>query len=415
MTDSRSSASVVAVDAEKAARERDAAARALLQDGPLQSRMQYMSSGLELTVPYTLKVVTDAESFDRAKALADEVLRSAWQLADTLLNNFNPKSEVSLIGRLPVGQKHVMSGPLKRVMGCCLRVYHSSGGSFDPAIGPLLDVLRSAVAERDSTVPEQLDGLKRACTLPNSFHIDLETGTIARKHEHARLDLGGVSKGYIVDYVVEKLNAAGFENVFFDWGGDCRGSGTNARQSPWVVGIIRPPSLEQLLDPPRDPPFIRVISLDNEALATSGDYENLTEGANKKLYASIYDWKTKSLLTPSQNELAQVSVKCYSAMYADALATASLVKRDTVKVRYMLDGWRYVRDTVIDYTAYTREDERVARMFEIATENCEMRKKRIAGCLPARVIVVGGGLAGQSAAIEAANCGAQVILLEKEA
>ncbi|KEG05896.1 hypothetical protein DQ04_17491010, partial [Trypanosoma grayi] len=30
------------------------------------------------------------------------------------------------------------------------------------------------------------------------------------------------------------------------------------------------------------------------------------------------------------------------------------------------------------------------------------------------VVVVGGGLAGQSAAIEAANCGAQVILLEKE-
>uniref|UniRef100_A0A0A9WFD1 Fumarate reductase n=1 Tax=Lygus hesperus TaxID=30085 RepID=A0A0A9WFD1_LYGHE len=43
-----------------------------------------------------------------------------------------------------------------------------------------------------------------------------------------------------------------------------------------------------------------------------------------------------------------------------------------------------------------------------------MRRRRIAGSLPARVIVVGGGLAGCCAAIEAANAGAQVILLEKE-
>lgn len=43
-----------------------------------------------------------------------------------------------------------------------------------------------------------------------------------------------------------------------------------------------------------------------------------------------------------------------------------------------------------------------------------MRKKRIGNSLPARVIVVGGGLAGCSAAIEAANAGSQVILLEKE-
>ncbi|EPY23732.1 NADH-dependent fumarate reductase [Strigomonas culicis] len=101
-------------------------------------------------------------------------------------------------------------------------------------------------------------------------------------------------------------------------------------------------------------------------------------------------------------------------MYADALATAALLKGNPVNVRRMLDGWRHVRDAVTDFTVYSRDEERVARMFEIATESTEMRAKRIAGSLPARVIVIGGGLAGCAAAIEAANCGAQVILLEKE-
>ncbi|AAZ11208.1 NADH-dependent fumarate reductase [Trypanosoma brucei brucei TREU927] len=414
MVDGRSSASIVAVDPERAARERDAAARALLQDSPLHTTMQYATSGLELTVPYALKVVASADTFDRAKEVADEVLRCAWQLADTVLNSFNPNSEVSLVGRLPVGQKHQMSAPLKRVMACCQRVYNSSAGCFDPSTAPVAKALREIALgkERNNAC---LEALTQACTLPNSFVIDFEAGTISRKHEHASLDLGGVSKGYIVDYVIDNINAAGFQNVFFDWGGDCRASGMNARNTPWVVGITRPPSLDMLRNPPKEASYISVISLDNEALATSGDYENLIYTADDKPLTCTYDWKAKELMKPSQSNIAQVSVKCYSAMYADALATACFIKRDPAKVRQLLDGWRYVRDTVRDYRVYVRENERVAKMFEIATEDAEMRKRRISNTLPARVIVVGGGLAGLSAAIEAAGCGAQVVLMEKEA
>uniref|UniRef100_A0A146LPG1 Putative fumarate reductase n=2 Tax=Lygus hesperus TaxID=30085 RepID=A0A146LPG1_LYGHE len=101
-------------------------------------------------------------------------------------------------------------------------------------------------------------------------------------------------------------------------------------------------------------------------------------------------------------------------MYADALATASLVKRDPIRVRYLIENYRYNLNTVTDYAAYTRNGELLAHMYEISRESPERRSERIAGSLPARVIVIGGGLAGCAAAIEAANCGAQVIMLEKE-
>ena len=421
MVDGMTSASVVAVDAERAAKERDAAARAMLMgagDSSARGKTQHLKKGLAYTVPYTLKVVVaNGSALEKAEADSEEVLQATFQMIDTLLNIFNPNSEVSRINSMPVGEVHQMSAALKRVMGCCQRVYNSSRGSFDPAAGRIVRELREA-ARAGKTVPqEHIDALVKKCTLNNSFAIDLKQGNISRKHPDAMLDLGAVNKGYAVDFVVERLNAIGYEDVFFEWGGDVRASGKNPAGENWAVGIVRPPPLADIRKfvPEEKKTFIRVVRLNNEALASSGDYENLIEGPGSRLYTSSFSWQTKNLLEPSEKNMAQVSIKCYSCMYADALATAALLKNDPTTVRRMLDSWRYVRDTVTDFTTYTRENERVAKMFEIATESPEMRVKRISGSLPARVIVIGGGLAGCSAAIEAANCGAQVILLEKEA
>ncbi|CAC9543617.1 putative NADH-dependent fumarate reductase [Leishmania infantum JPCM5] len=419
MADGKTSASVVAVDAESAAKERDAAARAMLQDGGVSpvGKAQLLKKGLVHTVPYTLKVVVaDPKEMEKAAADAEQVLQAAFQVVDTLLNNFNENSEVSRINRMPVGEEHQMSAALKHVMACCQKVYNSSRGAFDPAVGPLVRELREA-AHKGKTVPaEHVNDLLSKCTLNASFSIDMNRGMIARKHADAMLDLGGVNKGYGIDYIVERLNSLGYNDVFFEWGGDVRASGKNQSNQPWAVGIVRPPALADIrtVVPEDKRSFIRVVRLNNEAIATSGDYENLIEGPGSKVYSSTFDPASKNLLEPTEADMAQVSVKCYSCMYADALATAALLKNDPAAVRRMLDNWRYVRDTVTDYTTYTREGERVAKMLEIATEDAEMRAKRIKGSLPARVIIVGGGLAGCSAAIEAANCGAQVILLEKE-
>ncbi|XUY36769.1 NADH-dependent fumarate reductase, putative [Leishmania panamensis] len=420
MADGKTSASVVAVDPERAAKERDAAARAMLQDGGVSpvGKAQLLKKGLAYAVPYTLKVVVaDPKAMEKTTADVEKVLQTAFQVVDTLLNNFNENSEVSRINRMPVGEEHQMSAALKRVMACCQRVYNSSRGAFDPAVGPLVRELREAAREGRTLPAERINALLSKCTLNISFSIDLNRGTIVRKHADAMLDLGGVNKGYGVDYVVEHLNNLGYDDVFFEWGGDVRASGKNPSNQHWVVGIARPPALADIrtVVPQDKQSFIRVVCLNDEAIATSGDYENLVEGPGSKVYSSTFNPTSKSLLEPTETNIAQVSVKCYSCMYADALATAALLKNNPTAVRRMLDNWRYVRDTVTDYTTYSREGERVAKMFEIATEDKEMRAKRIRGSLPARVIIVGGGLAGCSAAIEAVNCGAQVILLEKEA
>ncbi|KAH9597349.1 FAD-dependent oxidoreductase 2 [Trypanosoma melophagium] len=433
--DGRSSASTVIVDPVMAARERDRMARGmLLSNMPRpaeEERVVVTLKGLVHTVPYTLRVVEEGATLAKeSEAKAKVILQECFDMVNQYLNHFNPESEVSKVNELPVGEKHKMSEHLARVMECSLRVYNSSGTCFDPATAPLTKRLRDSILNDsgDSDVTLSEEEIERF-SLPHSFDLDFAQGTISRLHGDAKLDLGGLNKGYTIDCVVERLNEAGISNVLFEWGGDCRASGLNYQRQPWAIAVVRPPSVTEVKERAEavsegkevegigelleKAPLLRVMYLDDEALCTSGDYESVIITKKHGVRCSLFDWKKRGLLEPVEDELAQVSVKCYSAMYADALATASVIKRDIVKVRYMLEAWRHSRNRVTNYAAYVREEERLAHMYEIARETPELRQLRIAGSLPARVIVVGGGLAGLSAAIEAASCGAQVILMEK--
>ncbi|KAG8343427.1 putative NADH-dependent fumarate reductase [Trypanosoma vivax] len=427
-SDAVSGASVVITDPQRTAKERDQAAVEMLMansDPSHNAPSTIKLKDVKFTVPYCLTVVLrKSSSAADTERTALAVLTDAFDMVNQHLNHFNPNSEVSLVNDLAVGIKHQMSDHLRLVMECCIRVYRSSGELFDPATGPLIEFFRKSTRNLECSDTIPCDDLE-LYSLPRSFDVNLGDGTISRRHPKARLDLGGLNKGYTVDYVVERLRAAGLSDLMFEWGGDIRASGRNVNGQPWAVGIARPPSVESVVlrakegrsatgEAETPPPFLCAVQLDNEAICTSGDYENVINDPKHGVVCSIFDWGSKKLLSPSDGGLAQVSVKCYNAMFADALATACLVKRDPARVRQMLDGWRFSRNCVTNYVAYTRQGERVAHMHEIAQESRELRRLRISGSLPARVIVVGGGLAGLSAAIEAAGCGAQVILLEKE-
>lgn len=103
-------------------------------------------------------------------------------------------------------------------------------------------------------------------------------------------------------------------------------------------------------------------------------------------------------------------------MVSDALATAVISQGDPSKARMMLDQFRTgYRVPVKDFLLYARQGPRIIRQTVPGLESKADREKRLSKHESATVIVVGGGLAGLSAAIEAADARATVILLEKEA
>ena len=113
--------------------------------------------------------------------------------------------------------------------------------------------------------------------------------------------------------------------------------------------------------------------------------------------------------------MAQVSVMVAGpCMVADALTTAAMAMGDVLEARRFLEGLSSYSAPVDDFLLYCREGPRVVRRRVRGQESEVARETRMAQHEPAKVVVVGGGLAGFAAAIEAARVGAHVTLLEKE-
>lgn len=161
--------------------------------------------------------------------------------------------------------------------------------------------------------------------------------------------------------------------------------------------------------------LFRIVDLrDGEAVATSGDFERvfIHEGM---VYSHVINPTTARLKQLDDDSLAQAAVVSSSCMVADALATATISAGDPHKARLLLSQFRTgYKEPVRDCVLYCRGGPRIIRMDIPGRETDQQRQLRLSSHLPARVIVVGGGLAGFSAAIAAADVGAEVVLLEKE-
>ena len=133
------------------------------------------------------------------------------------------------------------------------------------------------------------------------------------------------------------------------------------------------------------------------------------------LFSHVINPTTALLKRLDDNSLAQAAIVSSSCMVADALATATLSCGDPRKARIMLSEFRTgYKEPVRDCVLYCRGGPRIIRMEIPGRETQQQRQQRLSFHLPAKVVVVGGGLAGLAAAISAADIGAEVILLEKE-
>jgi flavocytochrome c len=368
----------------------------------------HVLEGVWCAVPYKVTVVPSEDAAGDTKAQAQEILNKTFTEVESTFSHYVDTSEVSAINRLEADKVHKPSAKMAKVLSMAATINQKTRGAFDPAILPLSEFYKEKVPA--GYVSEAGNIAKYSKW--SMFKIDADG--IKKTHSGAKMDLCGLAKGFAIDEISQQLKDAGFTASFVDWGGDIKVTGKHPAGRNWTAAILRPPALNAIGGASKGDDYLAHIQLrDGQSIVTSGDYmQTLGEGKSH-----IINPKNGEPCPISEDTCAQISLVAKSCMLADALATAAMVNGKVKAARSMLDMFRgpQLKDPVEDYLLFTREGPRVVRLVVPAGELSEHSTDRLARHDQATVVVVGGGLAGISAAIEAMKAKAKVILIEKEA
>lgn len=207
------------------------------------------------------------------------------------------------------GQWVTVTEEVLALLGKALHYSALSSGAFDITIGRLVDLWGFGTGANQ--VPNEME-LRQA--LGSIGYRGVEVDANAKRvmiPAGAKIDLGGIAKGYAVDQAQKVLEAAGIKSGMIYAGGDITTIGAKPDGSTWRVGVQHPRDSAKL---------IAVVELENKTIVSSGDYERYFID-NGIRYHHIINPHTGY---PTQGVIS-VTVYGPEAADADALSTAVFV------------------------------------------------------------------------------------------
>ena len=229
---------------------------------------------------FCLDTVCTITVYDQSKDEAEKIIDEAVQMCtdyEKMLSRTIRGSDVDRIntaGCEPVEVSDDTIAVIKKGM----EFGRLSGGKFDITIGAV-----SRLWDFDAGVVPDGSDLQTALKTVDYEQITIDGNKVALGIEGARLDLGGIAKGYIADRITELLRDRGVERAIINLGGNVVAIGDKAADTPWVVGIERPYSDRTEI--------VGALEVTDETVTTSGVYERcFTE--NGKLYHHVLDPET---------------------------------------------------------------------------------------------------------------------------
>ena len=279
-----------------------------------RSYNSYVISGNTMGTTYSVKLVFKHTNHDniRIKNSIDSILFNLNQQMSTYIK----ESEISLFNENLSTEPQKISDDFFYVLEQGKIINQKSSGMFDYTIFPIMDLWGfGPLANKKKKIPNKKE-VENILRYVGTDKIQLNHPYIKKLHPKIQLDLNAIAKGYAVDKVHDWLVLKGFSNIYVEIGGEVRCSGVNASNSQWLIGIDTP--VENSL--PGQKLFSKTI-LNNQSMATSGNYRNL-RSQNGKIINHTIDPISGF---PLETNVVSVSVKADKCLTADAWATALMV------------------------------------------------------------------------------------------
>ena len=266
---------------------------------------------------------------DSARSAEESVLAEVDRLAE-ILSGYSATSELAR-WQEQHGTVASVSPELADVLAAAEEWRMYTGGTFNPAVTSLVELLRDAApapdaaaatdtAARQASVNERIRALRQPLWTVN------RTRGVACRLTHLQVSLDGIAKGYIVDRAASCASAVeGVTQVLVNIGGDLCHHGTRSL----AVAVSDP------MAPAENAPPIAVVWLKGESLATSGGYRRgFTMGGHA--VSHILDPRTGR----PASRVTSASVIAPDCASADALSTAFsvLTPGESVELADSLQG-----------------------------------------------------------------------------
>lgn len=234
------------------------------------------------------------------------------------MSTYIDESEVSRFNDSPATEWFPVSMETAAVVAAAQQVSEQSEGAFDITVGPLVDAWHFGPNKGSLEIPsdETIEVLRDRVGY-QKLDVRSDPPALRKSDPELRIDLSAIAKGYAVDAVSRLLSEQGYVDHLVEIGGEDRASGNRPGGGPWRVGIERPDRTASVWDASES--FQRIVKLQDEAIATSGDYRNFFIGPDGQRYSHTIDPRTGR---PATQEVASVSVVTKNCMEADAWATA---------------------------------------------------------------------------------------------
>ncbi len=203
----------------------------------------------------------------RARAAIEACLEWLREV-ERRLTRFDPASELCQLNST-AGRWQPVSRLLFTAVRQAIRGARASAGLFDPTLLSHLEALGydrdfSLLSRQPAEGHEPKEYIRPPAGRWQQIRLDAKRQRI-RLPLDARLDLGGIAKGWAADVAVNRLLHP-FANVIVNVGGDLALRGRKTPDEPWAVGIRNP--LQDHLPGPT--PNSAVLTFGRGGLATSG-------------------------------------------------------------------------------------------------------------------------------------------------
>ena len=181
-----------------------------------------------------------------------------------------------------------------------LRYCEESDGRFDITIGAV-----SSLWDFKEGVLPDADALAEAVRHVDYTQVQVDGTTVTLMDPNAKLDLGGIAKGYIADDLCRMLAEAGCTSGVVNLGGNVKTLGLKPDGSEWHVGIQDPNDVTGTV--------VAAVYSRDTSVVTSGLYERQFEKDGER-YWHILDPKTGY---PVQTDLVSATIVSAASIDGD--------------------------------------------------------------------------------------------------